>query len=945
MSCSTTRPSVRSADETPCLSLNPGEQDPPPVDLAPGRVVSVWENGTKLDDLTIVDVGVDYLDATAMTAWGWVQPTETVQIQFFEQAWTGPPEEVQDITDEGDGRWSATATTLLSEPAQVSAVVFDADGDFSAMAREADDPNIMVMLDQDSIEVGGFPAGAAGELFVEGSSMMTFAFNDGGYVRFDPDETGWFDFQSGQHVQVVGGSVEDDLVLADPITSTVDVDADVISGTAPSDSMVWLLIFGADLPGDVTTQSDANGAWSIHTMQTAGYDLQEGDAGFVWVTDADGDKTAQEWPTPVLLPPLVAITYYYDAYGGWWSIEGEGFDRFTEIQMDVGGEPFTCSSDVPEGEPWLTDPYGNVGCGDLGQMLEVGQTITVRVAQESDTVTVRHLTIDPLTADGTPSGTTEPTTEVTVWIDTGNDFIETTAMSDDDGVWSLSAPTLAMGDSVAAWLPGQAYRRSVPSPRIEVEPQSQTVNVVEFPVPPGNTGEEPYPGELRVTTPAGSVCTKTLELWNGQSNTEMWSDDPGVGGPWCAIRAGDTVTVTSEGVAKSVVVEPLTVAAVDVEADTVTGTAGAGSDVGLSVENWETGNGAEAGATADGSGAWTMAEMTDWNGEPWDLTEGDWIQAYVMDADGDQTLSTYVGPTLSVNPDLDHVWGWGWPVGATITVNGASWTTPTVCYANTAYWYHYMEPVQGPYALRPCSGPATGYPAVFLDLREIGVDIAAGAVVTMADTTGRTRTVTVADVRVTGIDLPNSVVTGWSNIPVQPNLLSALAMGWWELGPDDWEFRLTDHPYYPGPMRPEEFGVFRGAFPDDSGETVVRWNATPPVTFTGFTDPVDMSGVVNVAKAGKLIELKFRLTSDGQPVLGLSTASLVIQATACPSGASDQIESYGKKGTGLVNLGNGYYLYRWNVPKSMARSCQRVSIDLGSYGVYPAQPAVFLLTK
>ena len=170
-------------------------------------------------------------------------------------------------------------------------------------------------------------------------------------------------------------------------------------------------------------------------------------------------------------------------------------------------------------------------------------------------------------------------------------------------------------------------------------------------------------------------------------------------------------------------------------------------------------------------------------------------------------------------------------------------------------------------------------------------------------------------------------------------------MGWWELGPGDWEFRLTDHSYYPGPMGPEEFGVFRGAFPDDSGETVVRWYATPPVTFTGFTHPVDMSGVVNVAKAGKLIELKFRLTADGQPVLGLSTASLVIQAMACPSGVSDQIESYGKKGTGLVNLGNGYYLYRWNVPKSMARSCQRVSIDLGSYGVYPAQPAVFLLTK
>ena len=127
--------------------------------------------------------------------------------------------------------------------------------------------------------------------------------------------------------------------------------------------------------------------------------------------------------------------------------------------------------------------------------------------------------------------------------------------------------------------------------------------------------------------------------------------------------------------------------------------------------------------------------MTDWNGDPWDLTEGDWIQAYVMDADGDQTLSTYVGPTLSVNPDLDHVWGWGWPDGATITVNGSSWTTPTVCSANTAYWYHYMEPVQGPYALRPCWARDRlpgGVPRPARARR----GHRSGTVVTMADTTG-----------------------------------------------------------------------------------------------------------------------------------------------------------------------------------------------------------------
>jgi len=925
----------------PCPNLNPSGEEPPPIDLAPGLIVSVWEDGSKLDDLTIADVGITYVDASTATATGWVQPGEEVQIQFLREEW-GSPDKTQSISDEGDGRWSATEATLQNDLAQVSASVFDDDGDFSGANRGADIPSITVFLDSDVLELHGFPPGTGGEAFADDTSVIEFTFDENGNARFDADEIGWFDFMTGQLVRVVSGSVTDELVLAGEITSTVDVDTNVISGTAPANAPIGLSISDVWLEEDPTTTSDGSGAWSIDT--TSVYDLKESDGGFVWVTDEDGDQTAQEWPTPEPLTPHIDLTYYYDPYGGWWSIGGEGFDRFTEIQMDIAGEPFTCPSEVPEGEPWLTDPYGNLGCGDLWQMLEVGQTITVRVADDSDALTVRPLTVNPLIEGGTPSGTTEPTTEVTVWIDGGWGFIETTTTSNAEGVWSLTTPILEMSDNVTAWLPGQAFSRSVPFPRIFVEPQSQTVDAQEFPVPPGNTGETSYPGELRVTTPAGDVCAKMLEFWNGQSNVEMWSDDPAMGGPWCAINAGDTVTVTAEAVSKSLVVEPLTVASVDADAGIVTGTAGSDSEVGLSVENWETGNGAEAGATADGSGAWTISEMTDWNGDPWVASDSDWIQAYVVDGDGDQTLSTFVWPTLSVNPELDHVWGWGWPTATTITVNGQSFAAGSGCYANTAYWYHYMEPERGPYSLRPCDGLATGYPAVFLDLREPGVDIVPGDVVTMTDTTDRTASVQVADIRVTDVDMPNAVVTGSSNVPVQPNLLSALAMGWWELGTGDWEFRLTDHQFYPGPMKPGEFGVFRGAFPDDSGETVVRWYS-PGYTFTGFTDPVDMLGIVNVGKAGKTIDLTFRLTAADQPVLGLSSANLLIQATSCSSGTADEIESYGKKTSGLQNLGNGYYLFKWNVPKSMAKTCQQVSINLGTYGTYPAQPAVFRFTK
>jgi len=46
-----------------CLSLNPNGEQPPPVDLAAGKTISVWDGATRLDDLVIADIGVTYADA------------------------------------------------------------------------------------------------------------------------------------------------------------------------------------------------------------------------------------------------------------------------------------------------------------------------------------------------------------------------------------------------------------------------------------------------------------------------------------------------------------------------------------------------------------------------------------------------------------------------------------------------------------------------------------------------------------------------------------------------------------------------------------------------------------------------------------------------------------------------------------------------------------------
>lgn len=101
--------------------------------------------------------------------------------------------------------------------------------------------------------------------------------------------------------------------------------------------------------------------------------------------------------------------------------------------------------------------------------------------------------------------------------------------------------------------------------------------------------------------------------------------------------------------------------------------------------------------------------------------------------------------------------------------------------------------------------------------------------------------------------------------------------------------------------------------------------------FVGFTQPVDNLPVLNVAKAGSAIPLKWRLVdSANQPVTTLSSASISVRSLSCTTGTTlDQIEELAPGGSGLTNLGNGYYQLNWKTPSAYAGSCKTLLLDLG----------------
>ena len=102
--------------------------------------------------------------------------------------------------------------------------------------------------------------------------------------------------------------------------------------------------------------------------------------------------------------------------------------------------------------------------------------------------------------------------------------------------------------------------------------------------------------------------------------------------------------------------------------------------------------------------------------------------------------------------------------------------------------------------------------------------------------------------------------------------------------------------------------------------------------------------MLNKVKAGVAVPLKWRiLNALNAPVTNLSTASITVTTLDCESGETvDQVEETAAGGSGLQNLGGGYYQLNWKTPKSYGKSCKTMQLDIGD-GV--THDAFFEFTK
>jgi hypothetical protein len=114
--------------------------------------------------------------------------------------------------------------------------------------------------------------------------------------------------------------------------------------------------------------------------------------------------------------------------------------------------------------------------------------------------------------------------------------------------------------------------------------------------------------------------------------------------------------------------------------------------------------------------------------------------------------------------------------------------------------------------------------------------------------------------------------------------------------------------------------------------------------FSNFSDPVKGDGVLNVAKAGRVIPLRWRLLDAlGNPITNLPGAKVTVVNYNCSLPETEnQVEEYASGNSGLQNLGDGYYQFNWKTPNSYANSCKEMRLDLEE-GIF--RIAIFEFTK
>ena len=257
------------------------------------------------------------------------------------------------------------------------------------------------------------------------------------WVGFDPP----FNMEVGDTVILTDGNLIKKHVATQVKVTSIDVDTDIISGTANPFAKVYVWTDTPDCCADRSVLASSTGEWMVNfsvpgdedwESQTA--DLQSGSGGQVAENDDDGDTTNIRWQTP-----KPTITVYPDDE----VIEGNEWPLNATLTVRIGDpdQPdyaTTTSLNPPDQNhalPWF---WLNLA-GDFN--IQPGQLVTVSDTKTTkQTIIVpRNITLIDLLTDTIHGKAESNITNVVLWILCGsNDCPVRIKDVNTDGSWSVN---------------------------------------------------------------------------------------------------------------------------------------------------------------------------------------------------------------------------------------------------------------------------------------------------------------------------------------------------------------------------------------------------------------------------------------------------------------------------------------------------------------------------
>jgi N-acetylneuraminic acid mutarotase len=130
----------------------------------------------------------------------------------------------------------------------------------------------------------------------------------------------------------------------------------------------------------------------------------------------------------------------------------------------------------------------------------------------------------------------------------------------------------------------------------------------------------------------------------------------------------------------------------------------------------------------------------------------------------------------------------------------------------------------------------------------------------------------------------------------------------------------------------------------DAGYTAENEAFTPitnTYTFSGFFSPVDNPKIVNNAKAGQAIPIKWRIAAtNGVPISDPASfkdlASYLINCSDLSGDPASAIEVYAAGSSGLQYSGDGYWQFNWKTPKTYTGQCREIVLTLADGSTHKA---------